>query len=117
MVSRIKGAWVVSTSLTLLATLGCSDSQGPDSGTGGSATTGGQTGTGGQQANGGIGGANGNACALPQYLGAAGRCAAIIPRFWHNPETKECEPFDYGGCNATANHFETLAACQAACEK
>jgi hypothetical protein len=27
----------------------------------------------------------------------------------------ECEPFIYGGCNGTANRFESLAACQAAC--
>jgi hypothetical protein len=66
---------------------------------------------------GGSGGAMSDVCGLPMYVAAAtGGCAASFPSFWHNPELGKCEPFFYGGCNGTANRFETLAACEAACD-
>ena len=35
----------------------------------------------------------------------------------YNPETKECETFNYGGCDAGAskNRFKTQELCQATC--
>jgi hypothetical protein len=48
-------------------------------------------------------------------MGAGLECLAYSPSLWHDPETDECEPFIYGGCNGTANRFNSLAACLGAC--
>ncbi|XP_014672850.1 PREDICTED: uncharacterized protein LOC106813254 isoform X3 [Priapulus caudatus] len=53
-----------------------------------------------------------NDCQLPKRTG---RCRARIPRFYYNSETGTCESFIYGGCNANANNFETVDACEAKC--
>jgi hypothetical protein len=45
-----------------------------------------------------------------------GLCMAIIPRFYYNSVTKNCESFDYGGCQGNGNNFHTKAKCEAACK-
>ncbi|XYH96550.1 BPTI/Kunitz domain-containing protein [Sorangium sp. So ce1128] len=52
-------------------------------------------------------------CKLPQEIGD---CDAAIPSYWHNPSNGVCEPFTYGGCGGNENRFESLAACQQACQ-
>ncbi|HEX2877844.1 MAG TPA: BPTI/Kunitz-type proteinase inhibitor domain-containing protein [Polyangiaceae bacterium] len=42
-------------------------------------------------------------------------CLAYFQRWTHDPGTGLCIPFGYGGCGATPNNYESLAACQAAC--
>jgi hypothetical protein len=56
------------------------------------------------------------ACTGPSEanLGGSG-CAAALRRWWHDEATGLCVPVMYGGCNATKNNYETLAACQQAC--
>jgi len=51
-------------------------------------------------------------CTLPAD---AGPCEAVVPRFYFNSSTGQCEPFSYGGCEGNANNFETMEACEAAC--
>src|SRR5262249_18850272 len=52
-------------------------------------------------------------CTLPPELGT---CAAAFQRFYHDPATHSCEIFTYGGCDGNANNFETLSACETACD-
>ena len=52
-------------------------------------------------------------CDLPKKVGP-GRAA--IPRFFFNAETKQCEPFIWGGASPNGNNFETLEECEATCE-
>ena len=51
-------------------------------------------------------------CALP---GVVGPCEAIIPRYYYNAVTGQCEYFEYGGCDGNANNFITQEECEAAC--
>lgn len=62
----------------------------------------------------GAAGGSGNLkrCDLPKDSGA---CDAIVPSFWHNPQTGLCEPFVYGGCEGNPNRFATRDDCLAAC--
>ena len=41
----------------------------------------------------------------------SGPCEAIIPKYFFNPETQECESFDWGGCSGVVP-FESLEECQ-----
>ncbi|MGK3984913.1 BPTI/Kunitz domain-containing protein [Sorangium sp. So ce136] len=52
-------------------------------------------------------------CKLPREIGD---CDAAIPSYWHDPSTGVCKPFTYGGCGGNENRFESLAACQEACQ-
>ena len=56
--------------------------------------------------------AEGDLCTLPAEHGP---CDGICPRFFHDTETGECEPFTYGCCGGNANNFLTLEECEAAC--
>jgi hypothetical protein len=49
--------------------------------------------------------------------GKRGVCRALLLQWTFNPETKECETFNYGGCEAGAskNRFKTKELCQATC--
>ena len=51
-------------------------------------------------------------CSLPPDPGP---CKALIPRWYHNAATGQCEEFIYGGCEGNANNFETKLACEQAC--
>jgi hypothetical protein len=48
--------------------------------------------------------------------GEPGGCLAYLPSWYHEPSTGLCTPYIYGGCGASANHFETLEDCQQACQ-
>jgi hypothetical protein len=51
-------------------------------------------------------------CTLPQDPGP---CDAAFPKYWHDPATHHCVPFTYGGCGGNENRFDSLEACQLAC--
>lgn len=51
-------------------------------------------------------------CSLPKK---AGKCKAFFERFFFNTASQKCERFIYGGCQANANNFETIEACESKC--
>ncbi|MEL7368401.1 MAG: BPTI/Kunitz-type proteinase inhibitor domain-containing protein [Myxococcota bacterium] len=53
------------------------------------------------------------ACSAPLLQGG---CDAAFERWGFDVSTGECRSFLWGGCDATANNYQTLAACQAACD-
>jgi Kunitz/Bovine pancreatic trypsin inhibitor domain len=55
-----------------------------------------------------------DACSGPPTTGTD-LCMAYFKRWYHAADTGLCVPFVYGGCGATANNYESLEACQAAC--
>ena len=57
-------------------------------------------------------GATSNACSEPEN---AGPCDGAFTKYWHDANTGACIPFIYGGCEGNDNRFDTLAACQTAC--
>ena len=57
-------------------------------------------------------GAPGGICDLPADVGP---CDEVVPRFFYNACTNQCELFDWGGCDGNANNFVTLEECAAAC--
>ena len=105
---------------------GGSTATGGGSGTGGSGSAGSGTGGSGSAgsasggtasagtASGGSAGASNEACDAPATTGTVS-CDAALQRWHHDPTTGICRPFVYGGCGATKNNYETLAACQQAC--
>jgi hypothetical protein len=72
----------------------------------GNGTTGGTGGAG----EGGSGAAD--VCELPAD---PGQCLALFSRYYYDPNTEDCRPFDYGGCDGNENNFESRAACLARC--
>jgi len=40
-----------------------------------------------------------------------GPCVDFEPRWYHDPATRSCRQFDYGGCLANENNFGSMAAC------
>ncbi len=54
-----------------------------------------------------------NACQLPPEVGP---CRGFFLRWHHNPETRSCERFVYGGCGGNRNNFGTKQECQEACD-
>ncbi len=55
-----------------------------------------------------------NVCNLPKVIGP---CRGLFQRYYYNTVSKKCEQFNYGGCQANLNNFETIEACKSACEK
>ncbi|CAN8032159.1 unnamed protein product [Ixodes persulcatus] len=51
-------------------------------------------------------------CFLPKKVGP---CKAAIPRYYFDPNTGQCEPFTYGGCQGNANNFKTVKDCLRSC--
>ncbi|XP_069471872.1 tissue factor pathway inhibitor isoform X2 [Ambystoma mexicanum] len=51
-------------------------------------------------------------CGLKQDTGP---CKARFERFSFNVHSRQCEPFEYGGCDGNENNFETLQDCQEKC--
>ena len=52
-------------------------------------------------------------CMQPKHIGP---CRSRMPRYYYDATTSSCRRFDYGGCDANANNFETLEQCQGICE-
>ncbi|XP_052769423.1 papilin-like [Mya arenaria] len=52
------------------------------------------------------------ACTLPPK---SGPCKAYFPRYFYNTTSCSCEKFIYGGCQPNENNFDTLDACEKAC--
>ncbi|XP_017277888.1 tissue factor pathway inhibitor 2 isoform X2 [Kryptolebias marmoratus] len=44
-----------------------------------------------------------------------GHCRALLPRYFFNMTTMQCEPFSYGGCGGNSNRFQDLASCREYC--
>ncbi|RMX61255.1 hypothetical protein pdam_00007370, partial [Pocillopora damicornis] len=51
-------------------------------------------------------------CNLPKQ---PGNCKASFPRWFFNKETKQCEPFSYGGCHGNLNNFLSEYDCWKGC--
>ncbi|KAM3174677.1 hypothetical protein ACTXT7_010053 [Hymenolepis weldensis] len=51
-------------------------------------------------------------CSLPTDPGP---CRGEMRRYAHNPSTRRCEPFTYGGCQGNGNNFETEEECIRRC--
>lgn len=47
---------------------------------------------------------------------AVGICKAAIPRFYYDPETKDCHQFIFGGCHGNDNNFESMKDCLCQCK-
>jgi hypothetical protein len=45
----------------------------------------------------------------------SGLCRGYFPRFWFNPEKRECEEFVYGGCGGNENNYESIDDCRKSC--
>ncbi|XP_059482843.1 kunitz-like toxin PcKuz3 [Neocloeon triangulifer] len=54
-------------------------------------------------------------CLLEPMQRGARPCEGYIPKFTFNIATRRCERFIYGGCNGTANLFDTKGLCTIAC--
>ena len=52
------------------------------------------------------------ACLLPVEVGP---CEALIPSYFFNTQTKQCESFVYGGCRGNGNRFSSKEECEGAC--
>lgn len=52
------------------------------------------------------------ACIQPKVLGM---CRALMPRFFFNSVTNNCESFNFGGCGGNENNFETEEECRNTC--
>ena len=51
-------------------------------------------------------------CTLPIE---SGPCFAYFPKWGHNPDSKQCEQFIWGGCGGNGNRFDSEASCEAQC--
>lgn len=53
------------------------------------------------------------ACEQPR--GDPGQCLAILDAWFFDKMRGACMPYEYGGCGATENHFESQLECEGAC--
>ncbi|XP_078681218.1 BPTI/Kunitz domain-containing protein-like [Branchiostoma floridae x Branchiostoma belcheri] len=51
-------------------------------------------------------------CLQPKKVGP---CEALIPRWFYNSQTGQCEQFNWGGCDPNDNNFATLKECRKTC--
>lgn len=42
-------------------------------------------------------------------------CRALIPKFFYNSTSNECQKFIYGGCNGNGNSFDAKEQCEELC--
>ncbi|CAJ0578735.1 unnamed protein product, partial [Mesorhabditis spiculigera] len=52
-------------------------------------------------------------CTQPKRLGD---CTQSVRRYWYNAATRQCEMFQYTGCQGNDNNFPTLLQCQQKCK-
>ncbi|XP_065188681.1 zonadhesin-like isoform X3 [Sycon ciliatum] len=53
-----------------------------------------------------------NNCREPKSVGP---CKALIPRWFYNTDSDQCERFDWGGCRPNNNNWREESACQRSC--
>uniref|UniRef100_A0A914C9P6 BPTI/Kunitz inhibitor domain-containing protein n=1 Tax=Acrobeloides nanus TaxID=290746 RepID=A0A914C9P6_9BILA len=51
-------------------------------------------------------------CTQPKRLGD---CTSSVRRYWYNSATRQCELFQYTGCQGNDNNFDSLLTCQQKC--
>ncbi|CAD5219795.1 unnamed protein product [Bursaphelenchus xylophilus] len=51
-------------------------------------------------------------CTQPKRFGD---CTSSVRRFWYNAATRQCELFQYTGCQGNDNNFDSLMDCQQKC--
>ncbi|CAD6185822.1 unnamed protein product [Caenorhabditis auriculariae] len=51
-------------------------------------------------------------CTQPLRIG---NCDRSVRRYWYSAATRECQSFEYTGCQGNDNNFETLVDCQTFC--
>uniref|UniRef100_A0A7E4W2H1 Kunitz/Bovine pancreatic trypsin inhibitor domain protein n=1 Tax=Panagrellus redivivus TaxID=6233 RepID=A0A7E4W2H1_PANRE len=51
-------------------------------------------------------------CTQPKRLGD---CTSSVRRYWYNAATRQCEIFQYTGCQGNDNNFDSLLTCQQKC--
>uniref|UniRef100_A0AC35GV73 BPTI/Kunitz inhibitor domain-containing protein n=1 Tax=Panagrolaimus sp. PS1159 TaxID=55785 RepID=A0AC35GV73_9BILA len=51
-------------------------------------------------------------CTQPKRLGD---CTNSVRRYWYNAGTRQCELFQYTGCQGNDNNFDSLLTCQQRC--
>uniref|UniRef100_A0AC34GWY3 BPTI/Kunitz inhibitor domain-containing protein n=1 Tax=Panagrolaimus sp. ES5 TaxID=591445 RepID=A0AC34GWY3_9BILA len=51
-------------------------------------------------------------CTQPLRIG---NCDRSVRRYWYSATTRECQSFEYTGCQGNDNNFETLIDCQTFC--
>uniref|UniRef100_A0AC34QSG3 BPTI/Kunitz inhibitor domain-containing protein n=2 Tax=Panagrolaimus sp. JU765 TaxID=591449 RepID=A0AC34QSG3_9BILA len=44
-----------------------------------------------------------------------GDCTSSVRRYWYNSATRQCEVFQYTGCQGNDNNFDSLLVCQQKC--
>ncbi|KIH52122.1 Kunitz/Bovine pancreatic trypsin inhibitor domain protein [Ancylostoma duodenale] len=55
-------------------------------------------------------------CLRPRHIGQK-RCRARFIRYAYSSASRDCVQFNYGGCNAGPNNFETIDECRRTCVK
>ncbi|VDP08184.1 unnamed protein product [Heligmosomoides polygyrus] len=52
-------------------------------------------------------------CAQPLRIGD---CTESVKRYWYNAKARQCQMFEYTGCQGNDNNFETVLDCQSFCK-
>lgn len=52
-------------------------------------------------------------CLMPKRKG---NCRALLQRWRYNSDTKDCEEFNFGGCDGNANNFMSYKQCMTVCK-
>lgn len=51
-------------------------------------------------------------CLMPKRKG---NCRALLQRWRYNSDSKDCEEFNFGGCDGNANNFMSYKQCMTVC--
>ena len=52
-------------------------------------------------------------CSQPLRIGD---CTENVKRYWYNAKTRQCQMFEFSGCQGNDNNFETVLDCQSFCK-